>query len=122
MTYGLDKATLASVTRGDDGAISVTGSERNAKLYRAGETNETASMKAVKAGKYYLELDNGSEKEIVVFNVAAGNVGGDINNPDDGGSSAGSAIMIAGIVIGCVAIAAAAAVCPVVILKGRKRS
>ncbi|MDE6274193.1 MAG: hypothetical protein K2L87_04000, partial [Clostridiales bacterium] len=122
VTYGLDKATLASVTRGDDGAISVTGSTVNTKLYRAGETNETASMKAVKAGKYYLELDNGAEKEIVVFNVAAGNVGGDINNPDDGGSSAGSAIMIAGIVIGCVAIAAAAAVCPVVILKGRKRS
>ena len=113
VTYGLDGAKLATVSMDENGQVSVSGNA-STKLYRAGEEHDIASLKALKAGKYYLEIDNGTEKEIVVFNADG------IDTTAT--SSDGSAIMIAGIVVGCAALVAAAVVCPVVILKGRKRS
>ena len=110
VTYGLDDTNLANVKLGSNGKVSVDNKAATVKLYRAGDEQEIASMKAVKAGKYYLEIANGSDTEIVIFNT------------DGVKSSGGSPIMIAGIVIGCVALVAAAVVCPVVILKGRKNS
>lgn len=124
VTYGAEKAQLASVTIGADGTVSVSEKARaaTAKLYRAGESTAIASMKAEKAGKYYLEIENGGDKEIVVFSIAA--EGLDItdatagNTANNGGNSG---IMIAGIVVGCAAIVAAAVVCTLLILKGRKK-
>lgn len=110
VTYGLKGANLSKVKMSSDGKISVKDKNATAKLYRAGEEKEITSMRADKMGKYYLELTNGSEKEIVVFNV------------DGSKSINGSAIMIAGIAVGAAAIVAAAAVCTVLILKGRKKS
>ncbi len=112
VTYGTQKSVLATVSVGEDGTVSVSEKARaaSAKLYRAGESTAISSMKAEKAGKYYLELENNGEKEVVVFNVS--------KNLDNGGSDTG--IMIAGIVIGCVALVAAAVVCTVLVVKGRK--
>ena len=105
VTYGADKAKLANVQISEHGTVTVS---ENAKLYRAGDSYETPSMRADKLGKYYLEIENGGETEIVVFTVEAAQNGG-------------SGVMIAGIVVGSVAIVAAGIVCTLLVLKGRKK-
>lgn len=120
VTYGADKAKLASVSVGADGTVTVAEAQRavpEAKLYRAGEATALSSLKAEKTGKYYLEITLNGEKEIVVFDIAP--AGTQIIDTVNGGKSH-KGIMIAGIVIGSVAIAAAVAVCTVFIVKGRK--
>lgn len=124
VTYGAEKANLANVTVGADGTVTVTAKARtdvSAKLYRSGESTAIESLKAEKAGKYYLEIENAGEKEVVVFNVAAESVNGTgiVDETNSAGGSVGG--MVAGIVIGCAAMIAAGVVCTLLILKGRKQ-
>ena len=122
VTYGTSDAHLATVTVAADGSVTV--SDGTAKLYRAGNGTALSALKADKAGKYYLEIVKDGETEIIVFTVAAESIPvTDAMTPASGTSKKGgtSPVMIAGIVIGVVAVVAAAAVCTF-ILKGRKKS
>lgn len=126
VTYGAEKSHLATVTVGEGGTVTVADKARavpQTKLYRAGEDTAIASMKAEKAGKYYLEIENDGEKEIVVFSVNAPSAGiADNTKPAPSGNGNGNnGIMIAGIVVGCAALVAAGVVCTLLILKGRKK-
>lgn len=112
VTYGLENANLASV-KVAKGKIEV-GSDVSAKLYRAGEEQDIASMKVDKDGKYYLEINKGSETEIIIFNTDEVSSKGGCNSSIGG--------TVSSIVALSVCLVAAAIVCPVVILKGRKRS
>ncbi len=126
VTYGAEKSQLASVTIGADGTVTVTEKARavpQAKLYRAGESTAIASMKTEKAGKYYLEIESGNEKEIIVFSIAAPSAGiiDNTKPAPSGNGGSNSGVMIAGIVIGCAALVAAGVVCTLLVLKGRKK-
>ena len=112
VAHGTDKAQLATVSVGSDGALTVTGAEH--KLYRAGE--ETALEKAEKAGRYYLELTKDGEKEIVVFSVLG--AANETQGESEGGCGSVIAVNYGVIVL----LAAACAVCLTLIVKGRKKS
>ena len=126
VTYGAEKSQLASVTIGADGTVTVAEKARavpQAKLYRAGESTAIASMKTEKAGKYYLEIESGNEKEIIVFSIAApsADIIDNTKPAPSGNGGSNSGVMIAGIVIGCAALVAAGVVCTLLVLKGRKK-
>ncbi len=119
MTYGAQNAVLGAVTVGADGTISVTGG--SAKLYRAGNGTAETTMKADKAGKYYLHIQKEGNAEVVVIDIASKATGeiADLSTAPKG-SSGNTAGMIVGLIIGIAAIAAAAVVCPLLIVKRRK--
>ncbi len=128
VSYGAEKAQLADISVEKDGLVTVTAKARadvEATLYRAGEDEAIPSMKADKAGKYYLNLLNGTEIETVVLYVQSPALGGGSGSSGVIGAGEGSgadAVMIAGIVIGCVAIAAAAVACTLIVIKRRKKA
>ncbi len=80
-------------------------------------------MKTEKAGKYYLEIESGNEKEIIVFSIAAPSAGiiDNTKPAPSGNGGSNSGFMIACIVIGCAALVAAGVVCTLLVLKGRKK-
>lgn len=126
VTYGAENAQLAEVTVGADGLVNVAAKTRaaNAKLYRAGEEAPIESMKAEKSGKYYLEIENNGEYELLTLYVRAEAQGGGTGSSDliGGAAGGGNGGMIAGIVIGCVAVVAAAVACTLIIVKRRKNA
>ncbi len=82
--YGAENSQLANVTLDKEGVITATAKNGTAdvKLYRAGEAEAIGSLKAEKAGKYYLEIVSGTEREIVVidtFSIAEGGCAGEID-------------------------------------------
>ena len=127
VTYGAEKAHLADVSVGADGTVTVTEKARAAAtsaLYLAGSDTPNAQLKADKAGKYFLVLESGGDKEIVVFSVAAsggGDPGAPATEAEEPENGNNMAILIAGVVIGGAALLSAAIVCPLLIVKGRKR-
>ncbi len=128
VTFGAENANLASVSVGADGLVTATAKARDgfeAKLFRAGEEEAIESMKAEKAGKYYLDIESGGEHEVIVLYVQSPALGGGTGSSDIIGTGAGGgadAGMIAGIVIGVAAIVAAAVVCTLIIVKRRKNA
>ena len=121
VTYGVEKANLASVTLGEDGTVTVSEKTRAVpeyKLYKAGSGEE--APKANKAGRYYLEITAGDETEIIVINIEA--QANEIvdktqtNNKPTTNNNGSVGGMVAGIIIGVLALIAAAVVCPLILI------
>lgn len=78
LAHGAEKATLATVSVGEDGKVTVSGAD--AKLYKAGEKTAISDMNVSVSGKYYLELTKDGSTEIVVIDkvmpVASSSVNG----------------------------------------------
>ncbi len=126
VTYGAEKANLATVTVGEDGVVNVAPkarAEMKTALYRAGDETPLEDLKAEKAGKYYLDIASGAERELVVLYVSSAAAGGGAGDSASIGGTGGndlSGLMYAGIAIGCAAVVAAGIACTLIIIKRRK--
>lgn len=119
-------ATLGTVSVGEDGTVSVAGTGVTAKLYRAGDKTALSGLNVASAGKYYLELTKGDEKEVVVIDTAEGSTANNITVVQPSSSNGGTSTNNNGtdlaltIVFAVLAAAAASGTIVLVVVKRRK--